>query len=174
MEESVGYELKRAQQALRGAMDSALRELGLTPAGYAALAVLEEAPRVSSAELARRSFVTAQTMGGVVSGLERAGFVERRRHRGHGRILETALTEAGRSLVADAHRRVRAIEERMLGGLRPEERRALLELLRRCTAALEREAAPAAPSRNDIAGPMSSESPHGLRVRPEAIQRRAR
>jgi DNA-binding MarR family transcriptional regulator len=139
MEERVGYELKRAQQALRGAMDEALRELGLTPAGYAALAVLEGAPGVSSAELARRSFVTAQTMGGVLGSLERAGSIERRARPEHGRILETVLTAEGGALVADAHRRVRAIEEHMLGHLGAEERQELLELLRRCTTALERE-----------------------------------
>ena len=139
MKDQVGYELKRAQQALRGAMDEALHGLGLTPAGYAALTVLEEAPRVSSAELARRSFVTAQTMGGVVGGLERAGLLERRPHPEHGRILETVLTAKGRRLTTDAHRRVREVEDRMLGDLGPEERRELLGLLRHCTAALERE-----------------------------------
>ena len=137
-EERIGYELKRAQQALRGAMEEALRALGLTPAGYAALAVLEEAPGVSAAELARRSFVTAQTMGGVLGGLERAGLVERRARPEHGRILETALTSGGRSLVAEAHERVGAIEERMLADLGPEERDVLLDLLRRSALALER------------------------------------
>ena len=137
-EERIGYELKRAQQALRGAMEGTLRALGLTPAGYAALAVLEEAPGVSSAELARRSFVTAQTMGGVLGGLERAGLVERRAHPEHGRILETALTAGGRSLVAEAHERVGAIEERMLAELKPEERDVLLDLLHRSALALER------------------------------------
>ena len=139
MEERIGYELKRTQQALRAAMEPALRELGLTPAGYAALAVLEQSPRVSSAELARRSFVTAQTMGGVLAGLEREGLVERRAHPQHGRILETGLTEAGRSLVAEAHLRVSAIEELMLDDLGAEERGQMLDLLRRCSASLERE-----------------------------------
>ena len=111
--------------------------MGLTPAGYAALAVLDEMPGVSSAELARRSFVTPQTMGGIVAGLESAGLLERHARPGHGRILDAALTEAGRSVVAEAHRRVRAIEAQMLRDLGRAEARSLLELLRRSAAALE-------------------------------------
>ena len=101
--------------------------------------MLEEAPGASSAELARRSFVTAQTMNGVVGGLARSGLVERHDHPEHGRILATVLTEEGRSLLARAHGRVRVIEDRMLGDLRQGEGGVLLDLLRRCTLALERE-----------------------------------
>ena len=137
MEERLGYELKRAQQAFRGALDGALGELGLSAAQYAALAALEDDPGLSSAELARRSFVTAQTMHGLVGGLERAGLVERRAHPAHGRILETTLTEEGLRRLGEAHRRVRAIEARMARGLSKQERAQLFGLLRRCALALE-------------------------------------
>lgn len=118
-------------------MDGVLGELGLSAAQYAALAALEEEPGLSSAELARRSFVTAQTMHGLVGGLERADLVERRAHPTHGRVLETTLTEEGLRLLAEAHARVQAVEAQMADGLRDEERAQLLELLRRCRAALE-------------------------------------
>ncbi|CAN5354996.1 MarR family transcriptional regulator [soil metagenome] len=136
VEERVGYELKRVQQALRAAMDGALRGLGLTTPQYAALAFIEQAPGASSAELARRSFVTAQTMNRIVGNLEAAGLLHRRPHPVHGRILEAMLTEQGRALVAVAHLRVRAVEDRMLSGLGPDEQRRLLDMLRRCAGAL--------------------------------------
>lgn len=138
MERPVGYELKRAQQALRRAMDDSLRELDLTTPQYAALRALEEAPGASSAELARRSFVTAQTMNAIVAHLERAGLIERHAHPQHGRILSATLTGEGQALAARAHRRVRTIEARMVAPLAPAERHQLGDLLRRSTAALER------------------------------------
>lgn len=139
MKELVGYELKRAQQALRSALNQALAELGLTAPQYAVLAVLEEAPGVSSAELARRCFVTAQTMNAIVAGLQRRALLERGAHPTHGRVLETRLTPAGSSLLAGAHGRVRAVERVMTTEVSPSERLALVDLLRRCATALERE-----------------------------------
>ena len=67
--------IKRAQQALRNAIDPALSDLELTTAQYAALYNLRRHPGASNAELARLSFVTPQTMVRIVSGLERAGLV---------------------------------------------------------------------------------------------------
>ncbi len=143
MEERVGYELKRTQQALRTAMDEVLGVLGLTAPQYAALAVLEDTSGISSAELARRCFVTAQTMNAIVAGLEGRGLLERRAHPTHGRILETGLTDRGSQLVGEADEAVRAIEAAMTKDVSSEERVKLLELLRRCAAALERAAAKA-------------------------------
>lgn len=132
----LGYLLKQAQHALRLAMDDALGQLGTTTAQYAALAVLHEAPGLSGAELARRCFVTPQTMNSILVSLESAGLVERRPHPVHGRILEASLTAAGRELLARAHRAVVDIELRMLRGLDPDEQRALARYLQHCVGAL--------------------------------------
>lgn len=144
MEERLGYELKRAQQALRASMDQALEELGLTTPQYAALAALEDTPGVSSAELARRSFVTPQTMHAIVAGLERRGLLTRAAIPGRGRLLAAELSEDGRHVVDRAHGVVRAIEERMSAGLSQAERQQLLTLLGRCAQALGETGEPAA------------------------------
>jgi len=147
VDERVGYVLKRVQQALRAAMDEVLRRRGLTTAQYAALSALEEAPGLSGAELARRCFVTPQTMNEIVAHLEVAGLVERRRG-DDARVLRAALTAAGQELVAVCHQAVAVIEERMVSGLSPRERQQLLGGLHRCVDALEAASAPAAdPSR---------------------------
>ncbi len=92
----VGYQLKRAQQALRTAMDEGLRAQGLTTPQYAALTHLEADGPLSGAELARRCFVTAQTINAILVGLERARLVERAPHANHGRVIEARLTKRGR------------------------------------------------------------------------------
>jgi DNA-binding MarR family transcriptional regulator len=139
LESSVGYELKRVQHDLRLNMEGTLKGFGVTVPQYAALSVLAEEPGLSNATLARRSFVTPQTMNQIVVRLENAGLVERHAHPEHGRVLQTYLTEEGDKLRRECMERVDAIEERMVSGLSENERSDLLGLLRRCSAALRRE-----------------------------------
>ncbi len=137
VEARVGYQMKRVQHALRLEMDGGLRGLGLTTPQYAALSVLEEEPGLSGATLARRCFVTPQTMNQILVNLESAGLVARWRHSEHGRILQAYLTSEGEGLLSSAHRMVGDIEQRMLAGLSSDERQRLLDALRGCAEALE-------------------------------------
>lgn len=137
MEDRVGYAIKRVQQALRAAMHDELGELGLTAAQYSALARLEDEPGLSQAELARRCFVTPQSMSGIRAGLQRNGLVRRAEHASRGRALDTALTRRGRTLVRRAHERIGAVEARMTSGLDEGEQLHLLTALRDCANRLE-------------------------------------
>lgn len=139
LESRVGYELKRVQHDLRLYMDEALGKLDVTTPQYAALSVLAEEPGLSNAALARRSFVTPQTMNQIMFRLETAGLVERRAHPEHGRVLQAYLTEEGEGLRRECAKRVDAIEERMVSGLSEDERQKLLESLQGCSAALRQE-----------------------------------
>jgi DNA-binding MarR family transcriptional regulator len=132
----VGYQLKRAEHALRLEMDGVLRGVGLTTPQYAALSVLEEEAGLSGAALARRCFVTPQTMNQILMNLQGSGMVERRPHPEHGRVLSAYLTRKGAELVALAHGEVGTIEDRMLAGLDSGERSRLLEALRGCAESL--------------------------------------
>lgn len=118
------------------AVDDALRRVGLSNAQYAVLAILEDEGALSGAELARRLFVTPQTMNQIVASLQARALVGRVAHPFHGRILETSLTDRGRSLLAAAHQRVRAIEARMVAGLSEQEQHELVRLLGACARAL--------------------------------------
>ena len=134
--ESVGYLLKTAQQRLHRAIDATLRDLGISTSQYAVLTFLDESPGLSSAQLARRAFVTPQTMHRVVASLEAARLIERGPHPELGRVLEATLTPRGRQTLAECHRRVQEVEERMLADLKPAERRQLADLLQCCTRGL--------------------------------------
>lgn len=100
---SLGYALKRAQQALRGHLDTELRTVGLTTPQYSVLAGLEVSAGLSNAELARRAFVTPQTMQAIIVTLERAGLIKRMAHPVNGRVLTTELTADGQSALLAAH-----------------------------------------------------------------------
>src|ERR1700720_1870518 len=104
---------------------------GLTTPQYAALTHLEADEPLSGAELARRCFVTAQTMNAILAGLERARLVERAPHANHCRVIEARLRKRGRAKVQGAHATVLGIEERMLSTIAAAGRRTLNETLRR-------------------------------------------
>ncbi len=136
LEERVGYVLKQVQQALRTAMDGALRQHGLSTPQYSVLQVLEEDPGLSGAALARRCFVTAQTANEMVTHLERIGLIERHRS-DDARVLRTYLTPEGRRLVQACDQMVTALEERMVSRLSETERQQLIEHLQQCAEALD-------------------------------------
>jgi DNA-binding MarR family transcriptional regulator len=136
MDNPIGYVIKELQAVLRARMDRALKTCGLTTPQYASLYSLERNPGISNAELARKCFVTPQTMIRIVANLEAAGLIARSPHPTHGRILHTTLTARGRKLFATCHESAMEIENQMLQPLSTQERKQLRELLRRCTQSL--------------------------------------
>src|ERR1700678_3261487 len=108
----VGYLMKRAQMILHNAMADALRSHHLTVTQFAVLTGLDEEPGLSNADLARRAFVTPQSMHAVLQELERLQLIVRSPHPQHQRVLQVALTGAGRRTLTSAAAAVEAIEER--------------------------------------------------------------
>jgi DNA-binding MarR family transcriptional regulator len=132
----VGYLIKRAQMVLHDAMVDALGPFGLTVTQFAVLTALEEEPGLSNADLARRAFVTPQSMHAVLQELESRQFLVRRPHPQHRRVLQAELTEGGRDTLEGAADAVDAVEERMLGKLAGPARSRLAEALSCCVDAL--------------------------------------
>ncbi len=135
--EHVGYRLKRAAAALRGAMDKALREHGLTVPQYSCLELLDQRPGLSNADLARGTFVTRQSANVVLRGLREAGLITRAATTDHGRALPVHLTPAGQQRLHAARGAVYAVERRMIGHVPEDRLAALLADLDAMTAALD-------------------------------------
>ena len=134
--EHVGYRLKRAAAALRGAMDTALREHHLTVPQYACLELLDQQPGLSNAELARATFVTRQSVNVVLRNLQDAGLVSRPATTDHGRALPTHLTPDGHARLDAVRSAVYAIERQMIDTIPEQRLAALLTDLDRMTTAL--------------------------------------
>jgi DNA-binding MarR family transcriptional regulator len=133
---TIGFALKQAQQALRTRLDSGLREIGLTTPQYAVLAFLEVEAGASNAALARRAFVTPQTMQAILMALERAGLIARIPHPEHGRVQMTELTARGRGALEAASGIVAEAEERLRKASAPFDPQAVAAMLRRLAEAL--------------------------------------
>jgi DNA-binding MarR family transcriptional regulator len=140
------YLVKQVELAIRSHLDDVLRPTGLTALQYTALTVLERHRDLSSAQLARNSFVTAQSMADMITILEGRGLIERHRDRTDRRRLVVALTEGGRDLLDRYRHQVGTLEEQMLAGLTKAQVVSLRRSLDACHANLagHRRAGPAA------------------------------
>jgi DNA-binding MarR family transcriptional regulator len=130
------YLVKQVELAVRSHLDDLLRPAGLTALQYTALTVLERHPDLSSAQLARNSFVTAQSMADMITTLEGHGLIERHRDRTDRRRLVVALTIGGRELLDRYRDQVDALEEQMLAGLTQAQISSLRRNLHACHANL--------------------------------------
>jgi DNA-binding MarR family transcriptional regulator len=131
------YLVKQLELSVRARLDDLMRPVGLTALQYTALTVLERHGDISSAQLARNSFVTAQTMADMVVILEDRGLIERHRDAADKRRLLIALTPAGRAVLEDRRPHVAAIEKRMTGALSTSDAALLRRFLVDCRTSLE-------------------------------------
>ncbi|MEU4422001.1 MarR family transcriptional regulator [Actinoplanes sp. NPDC024001] len=114
---SLLYLVKQLELAVRSHLDELVRSAGITALQYTALTVLERHDGLSAAQLARDSFVTAQSMADMVRALETRGLIRRERNAGNRRELLIRLTDDGRALLASVAEPVRSLEERMISKL---------------------------------------------------------
>ena len=124
-EEMSGYLIKRAQAALHVRLEEIVSAHGLAIPQYVVLSFLAETPGLANADLARRAFVTPQSMNEVLKQLEsdRPGPTSAEPH-------ECPHPQRG----PDPHRhqeqgavdsQVREFEARLLAGLTSDERQTL-------------------------------------------------
>lgn len=136
LETSLGYLLKEVSSALRSAMETALRPLGMTVTHYSCLELLAQRPGMSNSELARGTFVTRQSMSVLLQALEREGSVTRPAEAAVGKVLPTQLTQQGRQQLQKATTAVRNVEVRMLSGMSVEDQSQARRLLRSMSTSL--------------------------------------
>lgn len=122
-----GRLLSAAARRIERAWDAYLERWSLSHASLPVLAVLAGGPR-SQREIAAFLGVTEQTTSRMLTGLERSGYVARRRHATDRRRQVVAITEAGRSALTSLDDP--AAVERLLGdALSPGQLATLRDLL---------------------------------------------
>ena len=136
--QTVGFLVRLLQHTQRQAMDDALRKAGveLSFAAVVALFGLHFEPGVTGAKLARRAFVSAQTMNSALRHLELDGLIERRPHPDSRRADSWSLTRAGLVELERAHEVGHSVFSKMLASFDDGEMEAFADYLRRCIRAL--------------------------------------
>ncbi|MEO8778655.1 MAG: MarR family transcriptional regulator [Rhodanobacter sp.] len=113
---STTYLVARIFHALRATrLEPVLKPFGITPLQYTILTVIVARPGLSSAELSRRFYVTPQTMGQVLAGLEERGLLKRQEDPENRRILLVGMTPEGRKLVQRCDKQMEKIENEVFG-----------------------------------------------------------
>ncbi|TGD87313.1 MarR family transcriptional regulator [Mycolicibacterium sp. CH28] len=113
----LGYLLRQANVAFRSRLERALAEFGVTQPQFAVLTMVDAYPGCSSADLARLSLLTPQTVTVIVANLRRDGLLTATPHPVHGRIRQLALADRGRTVLADCKDIVGALEAKLAAGL---------------------------------------------------------
>ncbi|WP_419707262.1 MarR family winged helix-turn-helix transcriptional regulator [Promicromonospora sp. NFX87] len=134
--EDLGLLVKETQTLLHQRMSEALRPLGLSVPQYACLQALHDTPGITGSELARRVFVSRQSMNVLLQGLEGRGLVERSDRPGPRRERATTISAAATETLALGRAAVSDVAARMVGGLEQEDRDRLRTLLAACSDAL--------------------------------------
>lgn len=109
----LGYLLRQASSATRLAVERLLADLEVTQPQFLVMTMVHAYPGCSSADVARLTMLTPQTISLIVANLERAGRLRRTVSPTHGRVQQTALTEDGRDLLMECRQRTQALDARL-------------------------------------------------------------
>lgn len=133
------YLIKQVELAVRQSLDDVVATADLTTLQYTALTVLERHPGITSAELARNSFVRAQTMAEMITYLHGRGLVARERDETNRKQYLLTLTSEGQGVLDELLDAVADIEATMLDGFDGGQTEILRTYLLRCRRSLSGE-----------------------------------
>ncbi len=129
--EFVGQLFFRLWRASHTRIAAALESIGLTPALFGVLNFLGAREGAIQLEIASAMGIDPSTMVSLIDELERAGLAKRRPRPGDRRAREVVITPKGRRVLERGRQMALGVEDEVLQGLTPTERRDLLGLLRR-------------------------------------------
>ena len=130
-EPGVSYAVARLHQRIFAGITERVAPHGLTTLQFTTLSVLSRhgAP-LSTSQLARRAFMTPQSMSEVIHALERNGLIKRNPHPNHRRTLPATITPKGRRVLAACDEAVSEFEDSMLSGFSEKDRAAFLDMVK--------------------------------------------
>ena len=135
-----GFLLRRAHQISAAVFEDECKGLGLTPAQFGVLTVLQAHPGMGQSSLARALGFDKVTVLRVLRGLEGRGLVDRGPAADNRRNVCVSLTAEGARLLQQAQKPAEKAYKRLMAPLDPAQQDQLLELLQLLTGELEDEA----------------------------------
>src|ERR671916_137181 len=150
IETELGWALGTVTRNYLRVAGGALAEVPGGPKGYLVLSSLGTGQPSTQVALAQHLGVDRTMMTYLLDDLEEAGLVERRPDPADRRARRVVLTEAGNARLCDVERRLRRVEEHLLGPLDPAERDTLRTLLQRVAVATGDERADACSMAEEI------------------------
>jgi DNA-binding MarR family transcriptional regulator len=130
-EPGMSYAIARLHQRVFTSITERVAPYGLTALQFTTLSVLSRhgAP-LSTSQLARRAFMTPQSMSEVIHALERKGVIKRNPHPNHRRTLPATLTAKGRRVLTACDASVSEFEDAMLDGFSEADRATFRDMIK--------------------------------------------
>jgi DNA-binding MarR family transcriptional regulator len=126
----ISYAIARLQQLVLASVSERVAPSRLTALQFTTLSVLgRHGAPLSNSQLARRSFMTPQSMHEVIHRLEHEGLISRDPHPTYRRRLPASLTAKGRRVLAACEGEVADFEEQMLRDFGRTKRAAFLGMI---------------------------------------------
>lgn len=135
--QNTGYTIKRVQQQIHTAMEDALRPLSLSLSQYNVLKNLEVSSPTTGAELARKAFVTPQTMHAMLTTMERKNLIVRTTILGNTKSFNISKTNKGRERLSTADEALAKLFDQANASLTSQEYDELEQLLRKLSSGLK-------------------------------------
>jgi DNA-binding MarR family transcriptional regulator len=131
VDSDLGWALGTVMRSYLRAANAAVADVPGGPRGYQVLSAAARGETGSQLALAQLLGVDRTVMTYLIDDLEKAGLVARKPDPADRRARRLELTDAGRERLCDLERRLREVEEHLLGPLDPTERQTLRVLLHR-------------------------------------------
>lgn len=136
-DDGFAHVLWRAQNAAHREVQEALDDLGVTATQLGLAVHLDQLGPLSAADLSRGFHIAPQSVGTALQRLERAGWVQRRTHPVHGRVVLYELTETGLEATARGRELMAAANAELTADLTDDELALVRDVLRRITARID-------------------------------------
>ncbi|MBI3889028.1 winged helix-turn-helix transcriptional regulator [Candidatus Saccharibacteria bacterium] len=135
--QKTGYTIKQVQQQIHTAMEDALRPLSLSLSQYNVLKSLEASVLVTGAELARKAFVTPQTMHTILMTMERKELIAKATISGNTKSFNISSTDKGKIALKNADQALATLFEQANTSLTSKEYNELEHLLKKLSSGLK-------------------------------------
>lgn len=132
-----GFLLRRAHQISAAVFEDECRSVGLTPAQFGVLTVLQASPGLDQSSLARALGFDKVTVLRVLRGLQARGLVSRSPAPGNKRSLSVALSLEGEKLLKQSQKPAERAYNRLMMPLTSDQQGQLVLLLMELTQGLE-------------------------------------
>jgi DNA-binding MarR family transcriptional regulator len=125
--ELLGYQLRRASQAMLDDLLSSMQEYDLRPTSASVLMLVAANPGITQSRLGQILAIERANMTPMTAALTQRGYLSKTRTDGRSQGL--SLSESGSELVTRIRKRIADHERKFLGALDKDERAALLRVL---------------------------------------------
>jgi DNA-binding MarR family transcriptional regulator len=131
LETLMGYNARRAALVIIGEFMQRMAVYGLRPVDFSVLSTVVHNPGITSRQLCATLGMQAPNLVGMLNAMEKKDWLSRRPHPHDGRAMGLHPTQAGVDMMRAAENTASELEVAMTSGLSPDERKTLIQLLKK-------------------------------------------